>query len=139
MTPTVRRVLGGVAILVVVAAAAVGLKLSGSPAAERARRLDVRRVDDLTEIARAMDRYYAREHTLPSKLADLGPPWGPPLSITDPATGAAYEYRVLAGKRYELCAVFTGPASDASRYEPEFWKHGAGRQCFPVDVREVQR
>jgi hypothetical protein len=138
MTAAMRRVLGGLAILIVIAAAAVGFRLSGSPAAERARRLDVRRVDDLEQISGAIDLYYMRQHTLPGRLTDLGPPSGPRLSIADPATSEPYEYRTLAAKRYELCAAFTAP-SDAARYEPQFWRHGAGRQCFQSDVRDVQR
>jgi hypothetical protein len=138
MTAGMRRGLGGAAILIVIVAVVVGLKLSGSPAAERARRLDVRRVEDLVQISSATDLYYVRQHTLPARLTDLGPPSGPPLSITDPTTSEPYEYRTLAVKRYELCAAFTAP-SDPTRYEPEFWRHGAGRQCFQLDVRDVQR
>lgn len=133
-----QRALGGAAILIVVVAVAVGLKLSGSPAAERARRLDARRVEDFVQISSAIDLYYVRQHTLPVKLTDLGPPSGPSLSLTDPATSGTYEYRTHAAKRYELCAAFTAP-SDEAHYEPEFWKHGAGRQCFQLDVRDVPR
>ena len=137
MTAAMRRVLGGLAILIIIAAAAVGFKLSGSPAAERARRLDVRRVDDLAQISLKIDLYYLRQHTLPASLTDLGLPSGQPPSITDPTTREPYEYRTVAAKRYELCAAFTAP-SDAAHYEPQFWGHGAGRQCFQLDLREVQ-
>jgi hypothetical protein len=138
MTAGMRRALGGAAILIVVVAVAVGLELSGSPAAERARRLDARRVEDLVRISSAIDLYYVRRHTLPVELTDLGPPSGPSLSLTDPATSETYEYRTVAAKRYELCAAFTAP-SDEAHDEPEFWKHGAGRQCFQLDVRDVPR
>jgi hypothetical protein len=138
MTAGVRRALGGAAILIVVVAVAVGLVLSGSPAAERARGLDARRVEDFVRISSAIDLYFARQHTLPAKPADLGPLSGPSLSLTDPATSAPYEYRTLAAKRYELCAAFTAPSGEAHD-QPEFWKHGAGRQCFQLDVRDVPR
>ena len=138
MTAGMRRALGGMAIVVVVVAVAVGLVLSGSPAAERARRLDARRVEDFVRISSAIDLYFVRQHTLPANLTNLGPPSGPSLSLTDPATSETYEYRTLAAKRYELCAAFSAPSNEA-HYEPEFWKHGAGRQCFQMDVRDVPR
>jgi hypothetical protein len=138
MTAVMRRALGGAALLTVVVAVAAGLVLSGSPAAARARRLDARRVEDLVRISNAIDLYYVRQHTLPVKLTGLGPPSGPSLSVRDPVTSETYEYRTVAARRYELCAAFTAP-SDEAHYEPEFWKHGSGRQCFQLDVRDVPR
>jgi hypothetical protein len=125
------------ALLVVVAAVIAGLRLAGSPAQERARRLDRRRLDDLAAISRAIDVYHERHRRMPNALADLTNASGPEVTIADPSTGQAYEYRVTEGKHYELCATFAGASRDQGY--ADLWAHGAGRQCFPLGVREVTR
>ncbi len=60
-----------VAISLIVAVLAVviaGVTLLDSPAQERLRRLDERRVDDLRSISAELDFYWTRQRTLPSSL-----------------------------------------------------------------------
>ena len=51
--------------------------------------------------------------------------------IADPATGAAYGYRVTGASAYELCAAFDRPRD--VDYDPR-WNHPAGRHCFGFDL-----
>jgi hypothetical protein len=59
-------------------------------------------------------------------------------SIRDPGSDELYEYRKTGEGAFDLCASFGGAADDAAdRYgspRSEFWRHGAGRVCFPVEV-----
>ena len=130
------RLLAGVAVIVVAAAIAGGLRLAGSPGQERQRRLDARRVDDLVEIGRAVDVHHARQAALPRRLADLVDVAGS-LDLADPATRQPYEYRVIDPRRYELCATFQRASEPEGSDYRAFWRHGTGRQCFQLNVRKV--
>ena len=135
MTPRAGKyVLAGTALVVAVAVA-IGLWTLGSPATERARHVDERRVGDLGTLARALDVVTSRRGALPSSLDDLDPAIAPPNGWRDPDTGQLYEYRPLGPGTYELCATFQeagGPGLAGS-----FWSHAAGRQCFRLDTRPV--
>lgn len=122
----------------VVAAVATGIFLIGSPAEERARRLDERRVQDLDDIARAVDLYRSRHATLPSSLEELGKEPGVRVGSSDPGTGAPYEYRLVEAEKYELCARFERDSVEVGqRARDTRWSHAAGRQCFRRKAREI--
>ncbi len=127
-----------VAVLTVVI---VGVILLDSPAQERLRRLDERRVSDLREIAYALDAYWTREGMLPSSLGELSNEERIVRELADPETGAAYEYRVLSHDSYELCAIFASEMDVRSRDVPyeHVWSHNAGRQCFQMEAQDVER
>jgi len=136
-----RTAIVGVAV-VVLAAVIGGIILLDSPAQERLRRLDERRVDDLHQLAYGVDIYWTREGHLPASLAELSEEERIVRDLADPATGQPYEYRVLGDKTFELCAVFTRDSGTGGRDIPDrsFWLHGPGRQCFqltPMDVGRV--
>jgi hypothetical protein len=139
MTPAARaRIAGTVVVVAVTAAVAAGIYLLGSPAAERARRLDDRRVQDLSGIARAVDLYWTRESRFPASLDQLRSDTGAGITVVDPATGRPYDYRPLDEGKYELCASFEGDSGESNRFANGFWTHRAGRQCFqraPQNVR----
>ena len=133
------QVTGTIVAVVVTAAIGVGIYLLGSPAEERERRLDERRVEDLSGIASAVDLYWTRETRFPSSLEALRTETGTGVAIVDPATGAAYEFRPLDGAQYELCAVFEGESRDSDRFiDAGFWSHRAGRQCFQRSARAIR-
>jgi hypothetical protein len=132
----VRYLLGVFAMTGIVATIIGGLVLLGSPGEERLRRLDVRRVQDLSAIARAADVYWTRHARVPFSLTDLAQQQGAGLASTDPSTRAAYEYRALDATHYELCATFQRESSEQRAGTAYFWVHPAGRQCFQ---REAQR
>ena len=130
------RIVGTLLTVVVVAAVAVGIGILGSPADERVRQLDQRRVEDLERIARAVDVFSSRRQQLPSVVEDLRETGV--LVPNDPISGVPYEYRRLDDKTFELCAQFERPSSEPGRPAIEgFWSHGIGRQCFRHEVRNV--
>jgi hypothetical protein len=137
------RAFVGAVILMVVAAAGYALWLAGSPSVERAKRLDAQRVGDLQGIASNVDSYFVRNGKVPVALADIKGGDGAYFTgrLTDPETGAPYEYRATDEAGYELCAVFEkesepakpGMATPYGYYGPE-WDHAAGRDCFELDA-----
>jgi hypothetical protein len=140
VTPlSLRQAIMGVAVVAVISAVVAGILLLGSPAGERMRRMDERRVDDLVSLARATDLYWTRHDRLPDSLEQLVEEPGSAATISDPATGMPYEYAAVNGSTYQLCATFAR-SSTLGRQTPDadFWTHGEGRQCFrrvPQQVR----
>lgn len=127
-------------IAVVVAVVVGGLILLGSPTQERMRRLDSQRVADLRAVASAVDLYWTRHQTLPFSLEELSREPGGFVRLMDPDTKRPYEYRVLNGHTYELCAEFVRDWTDQHDVlYKDFWAHGAGRQCFKLEVKEIKR
>jgi hypothetical protein len=140
MSPTRRTVFGAAAAAVVVVAVVAGLVLLGSPADQRARRLDDRRLEDLRGTAAAVDLYWTRNGRLPRSLEELPPELGPAAATRDPETGEAYVYEIIGDDRYRLCATFERDSS-AEAWGPrrDFWAHPAGRHCFEIDAKRVER
>lgn len=101
----------------VVAAVAFGLLLLGSPAQERERRIDARRVADLHGIAAASNLYWSRHSRLPASLDDLTAAPGLRVNTRDPVSSETYGYEALDSLRYEVCATFDGESA-ASPGEP---------------------
>ena len=132
-----------VAISLIVAVLAVviaGVTLLDSPAQERLRRLDERRVEDLRSISAELDFYWTREQTLPSSLEDLASEPGVFIELYDPETGQPYEYRVLGSNTYELCAEFARDTADEQgRPYRDYWSHSQGRHCFELKAQVIER
>ncbi len=126
---------GGALTAVVAVSVAAGLFVTGLPADERQRRLDDRRVADLTSIAVAADVFWTRHGRVPASLEELGQEPGASVSASDPETGEAYEFRPGDGPSFQICARFAQP-SDSTRGDA-FWRHGGGRQCFRRDARTL--
>ncbi len=138
MTGGSRSTAVGVAVVLVVGVSvAFGLWFAGSPASERDRRLDARRVEDLRRIADGVDLYWTRQGRLPPSLDALAGADGDLVSLEDPVTTDRYAYRILSTAAFELCAHF-----DTETTSPDgrgFWRHSAGRHCFEADVESVER
>lgn len=115
-----------IVIGVIVAAVTAGLFALGSPARARERRFDIKRVEHLAQLNMSVNSYYASSGHLPAALSDLQQETGYTTTLRDPASAEPYEYRVIDGNAYELCATFQQAAKGASRK----WQHGAGRHCF---------
>jgi hypothetical protein len=141
-----KTLLGITVIVLVVTAAVTGLYMLGPPREERDRKLYTMRVAHLREAARAVDRYWAIRDTLPPSLEALSKERGISLTLLDPQTGRPYQYRVLEGTAYELCANFSrddsednratlSPEIGSDRYPP-FWSHGAGRHCYRLEPQK---
>ena len=137
---TVRSIIAMIVSVIVLAVVIVGVVLLDSPAQERLRRLDERRVDDLRELFNELNFYWARETTLPPSLEELSNEAGVFVELFDPETGEPYEYQVLSSNTYELCAQFAlDTAAEQDRFYKDVWSHGPGRQCFKLEARDVNR
>ncbi len=139
----------GVVIAAVIAVVVSGLLLAGSPAEERAHRIDMGRISSLQSIAAAIDRYYDLNNALPADLEALTKARETYYieGITDPETGLPYEYVVRGTNVYDLCASFTTNSFDQSpthiepyeRWESRFWEHEAGRTCFNITAQSFPK
>ena len=123
------RVFAALAAGCAITGVSFGLGWVGGPTRQREIEADMRRVENLRTIGMALQT----AETLPPALADLRRTH-PDLRITDPQTAKPYDYRVLGGHSYELCADFAAPSSaqDAPSAYP-FWSHNAGHACFRLD------
>jgi hypothetical protein len=134
------RLLLIVASVVVAVAIGAAFMILGSPADERVRRTDERRVSDLQHIARAADRYWMRHQRLAVSIGELASEDGPELPLRDPETAQPYEYRALGGAAYEVCAGFArASTTDGGGPVTDFWVHGADRQCFRREADDKDR
>ncbi len=128
------------AVVVVIATLGYSIYLVGTPGQQRDVRLDERRVDDLRDISRNIDRYLELNNAMPESLEALKGPRYNVRSIEDPESGAPYGYRVIEGNAFELCAVFTtdsseGRRGESRRFSERAWDHGAGLTCFDLEAR----
>jgi len=142
MTEAARgRAAGVIATVAVVGAVAAGIYVLGSPSEERVLKLDDRRTADLTTLAGAVDIFWTRHQRLPESLDELRSEPVGRLELQDPSSGRAYEYRALAERSYEVCAVFErdSAARDSPARADGLWAHGPGRQCFTREPRTLER
>lgn len=133
-------------LLAAFAAAVVGAIVAGvvviDPRGEqRMLRLDARRIEDLADIARRIDRFTRDNERLPAALDELAEPPGF-TAHSDPVTGTPYEYEPIDTRRYRLCATFDAgmPETGRSSYSfgyGEIWPHDRGRYCFDRSVDSI--
>jgi hypothetical protein len=128
----------GIAVgVVAVVAVIAGLAVIGRPGRARDQRLDARRVDDLRELASAVDLYWSREQRLPETRGALLTLDGEEPGLNDPVTRRPYEYRAVSVRRFELCAEFVGAETETD--EQDFWRHPSGRHCYEMTVEPAER
>jgi hypothetical protein len=89
---------------------------------------DEKRVTDLQAIAERAQEIYESERVIPKTLEEIERKAKGRLSVADPQTFEVYEYNVLGGNRFEVCARFEEAASGGPG------EHSAGRDCFQVTV-----
>ena len=125
---TASRWVASVALLTVVGGVLAGLYLSGSPSEQRLLRLDEKRSNDLSQLARSISYYRQKHDQMPESLEDLVD--GQMLNSLplDPVTGAAYLLQLTEGDSYRLCANFARPSVQMG--ERQFWAHPSGLHCF---------
>lgn len=139
------RAVSWVVIVAVIAAIVAGLVIAGSPASQRIRKLDERRVNDLSQLqSQIVDRFWAAKRRLPASLSELQDDISGFVAPTDPETNDPYEYRRLDSLKFELCATFsatsdqfTTEGKNQPRAYPVYggsgggtWDHDVGRVCF---------
>jgi hypothetical protein len=138
LTPGIQRAFLGAACAAVALGLFGGFAVTGPPDHQRAVSLDRKRMDDLRTIATSLNDDWTQTspngaYHLPRTLAGVPPLSGRRQSITDPQTGARYQYNPsVAGTAYSLCATFDLPSdpSDAG----DTFAHTAGRNCFALDA-----
>lgn len=124
------------AAAIVIASLAAALAVMESPAKQRDRRLDERRLQELQAVGEAIDEATTRAGRMPRSLAELAAAPGASLAIVDPVDGTPYGFRATAPTRYRLCASFATSTSDRdpgarrNEYFRREWPHPAGLHCF---------
>ena len=109
------KIFAGAVSLMVATVVVVGMYVAGSPSASRAKILDQRRVDALSQVSSALDQYYATDFSLPGTLDELknSPNANYALSsVVDPETQQPLTYHVIDAQTYELCAEFAFPSQN---------------------------
>jgi hypothetical protein len=120
------------AALAVVAALVFGFFDIGSPGYARSVANDVRRVDDVRDIANRIhglrnNAAPRSSFTLPRSLSGV-----PALPAeVDPVTHRPYAYRTMGPTLYELCATFETEDRGSDVFP---FGHPAGRYCFTLDA-----
>ena len=126
-------------VVVVVGCLAYAFYLMGTPGQQRDVSFDQERVSNLSNISRNIDLYWELNQELPEALGQMSGPRYFVNRVHDPESGRPYEYRVLEGADYELCAVFSTdtPALDERNrpFSERSWDHGAGRTCFELKAQ----
>ncbi|HUF71599.1 MAG TPA: hypothetical protein VMR74_01740 [Gammaproteobacteria bacterium] len=122
-------------VVIVIAAIVAGLVISGSPTEQRRLRADDRRVSDLQQLARAIQRYYVETEGLPGELDALVNGWISSGLPHDPDTEAEYDYEITGGSTFRLCAEFA--RESRANAQSEFWSHGAAHHCYLLDFSEL--
>lgn len=142
MTSLLQRTFAGIAVAIVLLALGWGLWLVGSPASERLRKFDERRVEDLRVVQSEINNivYGIGRPDIPRVLTSPIPATLEEVAanaryqrpnIQDPETQEPYGYRVINTTHYELCATFHYLRDD--QYDVQ-WNHPAGHACFTIDV-----
>jgi hypothetical protein len=151
MKPTVPQVLATAVSVMVVAAVVTGFLVAGSPALERARRMDEQRVAALSQIADAVGMYVDAHEKVPATLEELEGAavqglgvWLPKL--TDPTTNERYRYEATGDLTYRLCATFEADPRQPDRNQinqdyklgghPDFTERTRGESCWDVNLKE---
>jgi hypothetical protein len=119
------------AIGAVVAGVALGFINLGGPSVQRLVQADNKRLSALSILASKVNMTWATSgHTLPAAI-----PGGE--MYTDPVTHQPYEYRPMAGTKYELCANFArDDRKRATGTTEDFWRHPEGHYCFALDASQ---
>ncbi len=138
------RVFQAIVLIAITSACIVGFFVVGPPSEERARRMDMQRVNDLQQVMSAVDQFYNQTNyqRLPTSLEELRGAQNVYLaSIRDPQTKEPYRYNTINTLSYSLCATFETPV-DTSNQQPSytympgntFWDHPTGEKCYTLKV-----
>lgn len=118
-----------------------GFISGGSPWEARNKKFDQTRLTNLREIKYAVETYTNKNNNLPQNLSQIKEYLYGAKSITDPETGAEYEYKIVNPTSYQICATFTSdpPADNSNRYSSlsysdDFGKYKKGNYCFDLNT-----
>ena len=140
---SVPKLAGWASSAVVIIAIISGFFIIGSPATQRAIRMDEQRVGDLQTIQGQVVTYWQQKQDLPTSLDELRNDISGFVAPRDPQRADAYEYRMTGPLAFELCAVFERSSAQDKSTEnralpmgpygspyQENWAHGIGHTCF---------
>ena len=148
------KILAWISSMIVLGAIVAGFFIVGTPAQQRARRFDERRVSDLQVIQNQLVNYWIQKEELPEEIDELSKDKlsGFVLPI-DPETEENYEYTKLTAFSFELCATFKTESKNNNEQNYGFhksdlltpplrlipdqfnlWTHGSGRTCFERSI-----
>ncbi len=126
-------VFSSIASVLVLGIVIASFVVMGSPAQQRALRLDEKRVQDLQSIQWQIINYWQQKQKLPTTLTDLVNPISGYSLPVDPEfqKGITYEYEPKDKMSFELCATF-------SREMPKGWQEYPSGGVMPmVATRDV--
>lgn len=129
---TFSRLVAIASSIIVIGAVMAGLYISGSPGEQRLKRLDDRRIADLSRLSRATNSYWMKSDHLPINLFSLVDGQRMRSLPTDPETQVQYPYEIIDSDSYRLCAEFSRASAESA--SDDFWSHLAGLQCFDFGV-----
>jgi len=136
------RVLAWALVAVTLASVISGFFIVGTPADQRRRLTDERRVSDLQNLQSQVVNYWVQKEALPENLDKLNDSISGFMAPTDPETNQSYEYRIVDLLSFELCADFKTSSDDflptvkgvkiSSPADPyqQNWNHQANHTCF---------
>ena len=135
MKPSLGQTIVAAAAAVVLVSIITGVILVGTPSEGRLQRFDSTRIEDLKGIMVGIDSFWSRNERLPASLKELMADPRVEIKTQDPGSEEPYDFTPMDEDTYELCATFDletlAPGRPSSA---DFWRHGAGRQCFELDV-----
>ena len=104
----------------------------GSPATQRALRLDDRRVNDLQNIQYQIINYWQQKEELPADFSKLSNPLSGYSIPVEPEfeKGKKYEYEVTGKMTFKLCATFSLPI-------PKGWREYSGGGIMPMYEKDM--
>ncbi|MCK9578042.1 DUF5671 domain-containing protein [bacterium] len=114
-----------------------------SPAEARARKLDQKIINNFETIKRGLETYYRDNQKLPESLKVLEEQNYSYVDSKEFKEGESekyYDYKVIEGKRFELCATFNSSSvigGKETAYNSANWKHDKGYQCIPKTIEET--
>lgn len=129
-------------LMIIIAAFVSALLVVESPQQARDRKLDNAILDDFDAISNGLNDYYNKNQKLPATLEELKSEvlFVIDENLKDPSTAQFYEYKIVADRRYQLCAVFRISNVDDqdmnSQFYREKWPHKAGTQCIEQGIEQ---
>lgn len=130
---------GGGALVVILALAVLGYMNISSPSEAREVKLDQEQIYDLQDMQWRVENHYQMTGSLPTSIEAVYTDFPVPIA---PEGRDNYEYNITGGDTYELCATFVHgtPSSERQMTKPiqtndiylqnQNWEHGAGQKCF---------
>ena len=122
-------------IVMALASIVSGFLVADSPKLAREKKMDLERVNHLSQLSYSLEDFYRQNDGLPTDLSEKRYAY-----FVDPETKQLYEYRKISPNSYELCATFTHEASVPDGMTPYYpeprgdgadWNfHTAGRECY---------